>query len=79
MALPKVVNTKSMFAFLCATLEKIENEQISTDQVDSICKVTNQAGNYLDYELKRAHALSDKEVKDQHRNLELKNFDSIPE
>ena len=40
-------------------------------------KLVGQANNLLNYELKRAIVFSNKEYKDEHRNLEFKTFDSL--
>ena len=71
------VNTKSMFALLCQTMEKLDNDEIDISKASTMSKLVGQANNLLNYELKRAVVLSNKDYKDQHRNLESKNFDSL--
>ena len=79
MSMPKVVNTKSMFAHLCKTMEKLDNAEVDVATAEAQCKLVQQAGNLLAYELKRAELMSNTNFKDEHRNLELKNFDYLPE
>lgn len=71
------VNTKSMFAMICSTMEKLDKGTIDVASANAMGKLVGQANNLLNYELKRAIVLSDRTVKSEHRNLELKNFDSI--
>lgn len=73
------VNTKSMFALLCIYMEKLDNAEIDVAQAHAMSKLIGQAGNLLNYELKKAVLMSNPEFKEQHRNLEQKNFDSLPE
>lgn len=73
------VNSKSLFATLCATLEKLDNAEIDVNQANATAKIVGQCANLLNYELKRAVVLSNPEFKKNHRNLESKNFDSLPE
>lgn len=73
------VNTKSMFALLCIYMEKLDNAEIDVAQAHAMAKLIGQAGNLLNYELKKAVLMSNPEFKEQHRNLEQKNFDSLPE
>jgi hypothetical protein len=40
-------------------------------------KLIGQANNLLNYELKRAILMTNKEFKEEHRALELKSFDSL--
>lgn len=71
------VNTKSMFALLCQTMEKLDNDEIDVSKASAMSKLIGQANNLLNYELKRAVVLSNPDYKDEHRNLEAKNFDSL--
>jgi hypothetical protein len=73
------VNTKSMFALLCSYMEKLDNNEIDTTQAVAMSKLIGQANNLLTYELKRAALMTNSEFKNNHRHLELKNFDSLPE
>lgn len=73
------VNTKSMFSMLCVYMEKLDNDEIDVNKANSMSKLIGQAGNLLNYELKRAALMSHPEFKEHHRSLEQKNFDSIPE
>lgn len=72
----KPVNTKSMFAMLCNTMEKLENDEIDVSKASAMSKLIGQANNLLNYELKRAAVMVNKEFAEHHRNIELKSFDS---
>lgn len=73
------VNSKSLFSLLCITLEKLDNAEIDVATAATTAKLVGQANNLLNYELKRAVIISNKDYKDNHRNLESKVFDSLPE
>jgi len=73
------VNTKSMFATLCTCIEKLDNDEIDTTKAIAMSKLIGQANNLLIYELKRASLMTNQDFKREHRNLELKTFDSLPE
>lgn len=73
------VNSKSLFHMLCATLEKLDSNEIDVAQASATAKLVAQANNLLTYELKRAMIMSNEDYKKNHRNLELKDFDSLPE
>jgi hypothetical protein len=77
MATFKVVNTKSMASKICEFIEKLENEEMSEAEVNSFCKFSKEYRSYLEYELHRSKTMSDKELRDAHRNIENKNFDSV--
>jgi hypothetical protein len=73
------VNTKSMFALLCNYMEALDNNDIDVAQASAMSKLIGQANNLLNYELKRAALMTNSDFKNEHRNLEQKNFDSLPE
>jgi hypothetical protein len=73
------VNTKSMFATLCQYMDKLDKNEIDAAQAASMSKLIGQANNLLVYELKRAALMCNNDFKHEHRNLEIKNFDSLPE
>lgn len=73
------VNAKSLFSILCATIDKVDNGEIDTNKAIAISKIAAQATNLLNYELKRAALMTNEQFKANHRNLEIKNFDSLPE
>ena len=75
----KPVNTKSLFSLLMITLEKLDSNEIDVNQATAVGKLVGQAANLLNYELKRAVILSNNDYKSNHRRLEEKNFDSLPE
>ena len=71
------VNTKSMFSMLCIYMEKLDNKEIDTNQAIAMTKLVQQAGNLLNYELRRAMLMTNDSFKLEHRNLEIKNFEQI--
>lgn len=73
------VNSKSLFHMLCVTLEKLDSAEIDVAQASATAKLVGQAANLLNYELKRAMIMSNDTFKANHRNLEMKEFDSLPE
>jgi hypothetical protein len=75
----KPVNTKSLFSVLCNSIEKLESGEIDATQATAISKLVGQANNLLNYELKRAALMTNLDFKKNHRNLEIKSFDSLPE
>ena len=74
-----LLNTKSLFAHLMNTLEKLDSHDIDVAQASAISKVHNSAQGYLNYELKRTIVSANPEAREHMRNVELKNFDSLPE
>ena len=72
------VNTKSMFAMLCTYMDKLDRNEIDVAQASAMSKLIGQANNLLIYELKRAALMCNKDFEYQHRNLEMKEFDSLP-
>lgn len=50
----KPVNSKSLFAFICGQMEKLDNKEINVDEAQSQANLARQANNVLAYELKRA-------------------------
>ena len=73
------VNTKSLFHLLCMTLEKLDHAEIDVQTAAATAKLVGQCNNLLNYELKRAVILSNDDFRRNHRNLESKVFDSLPE
>lgn len=73
------VNTKSMFSLLCIYMQKLDSHDIDINQANAMSKLVAQAGNLLNYELKRAALMTNDKFKEEHRNLESRNFDSLPE
>ena len=71
------VNSKSLFATLCKTLEKLDSDEIDVAKASTTAKVVGQCYNLMNYELKRAVVMSNPEYKKEHRNLEMKDFDSM--
>lgn len=78
-----VVNNKSLFAFVCDLMEKLDNKAISTDDAKAQASLAKQANNALSYELKRADVqmrltAHNAIYKDglRLREIESKNFDS---
>jgi hypothetical protein len=60
-------------------MEKLDNNEIDVSQAMAMSKLIGQANNLLIYELKRAVLFSNPAIKEQHRSLELKTFDSLTE
>lgn len=75
----RAVNTKSLFHVLCDCLEKLDKDEIDVQKANSMSKLVGQCNNLLNYELKRAMVMSNPDFKTEHRNLESKNFDSLPQ
>ena len=75
----KPVNTKSIFHTLCDYMEKLDNDEIDVAKASAMSKLTAQANSYLKYELQRAALMINPEFKQEHRNLEMKEFDALPE
>ena len=73
------VNTKSMFSTLCNYMDKLDKNEIDVQQAMAMSKLIGQANNLLIYELKRAALMCNEKFKQEHRNLEIKKFDSLPE
>lgn len=75
----KPVNTKSMFSLLCEYMEKLDSDEIDVAKASAMSKLMGQANNLLNYELKRAALMTNNSFKEEHRHLEAKNFDSLPQ
>jgi hypothetical protein len=60
-------------------MEALDNNDIDVAQASAMSKLIGQANNLLNYELKRAALMTNSDFKNEHRNLEQKNFDSLPE
>lgn len=71
------VNTKSMFAILCESIEKVKKNEMDINKAMAIAKLIGQANNLLMYELKRAVLIQNEQISKTHRNIELKPFDCI--
>ena len=74
-----LLNAKSLFAHLMDTMEKLDNDEIDISKAVSISKLHNTAQGWLNYELKRTVVCTNSEAKEGMRNIELKNFDSLPQ
>jgi hypothetical protein len=60
-------------------MDKLDRNEIDVNQAQAMSKLIGQANNLLIYELKRAALMTNTEFKKEHRNLEMKTFDSLPE
>lgn len=77
----KPVNSKSLFAFLCNQMEKLDAGEINVEQAKAQANLGKQVNNVLKYELDRAnlqmklqeHSGQKTEVKI--REIESKNFE----
>jgi len=77
----KPVNSKSLFAHLCETMERLDKDEIDVAKAATQAKLVGQCVNLMNYELKRALIVNNlviENAKDTVRNIELKNFDSLP-
>ena len=73
------VNTKSMFHLLCTYMDKLDKDEIDVSKASAMSKLIGQANNLMNYELKRAALMTRPDFKQEHRHLESKNFDSLPQ
>jgi len=72
----QIVNTKSMFSYICRTLDDIDHQRISLNEATVKSNLIKQAVSVLNYELKRAvteQLLSDTAT--SIRQVESKGFD----
>tara|TARA_R110000868_G_scaffold108761_2_gene296601 strand:- start:215 stop:421 length:207 start_codon:yes stop_codon:yes gene_type:complete len=60
-------------------MEKLDNDEIDVYKATAMTKLIAQANNLLNYELKRAALMTNEKFKEEHRALELKSFDSLPQ
>ncbi len=72
------VNTKSLFAHLCKQMDKLDSAEIDASTASAQASLVGQAVNILNYELKRSIIMSTSSYTDNLRNVESKNFDSLP-
>lgn len=72
------VNTKSLFAHLCQQMDKLDRYEIDASTASAQASLVGQAVNILNYELKRSVIMSEKTYTENLRNVESKNFDSLP-
>ncbi len=76
------VNSKSLFAFICNQMEKLDNDKITVEQAKAQANLAKQANNVMKYELDRVNiemksALFNKEngTEIKLRQIESKLFD----
>lgn len=76
------VNSKSLFAFICGQMEKLDKKEIGVQEAQAQANLMKQANNVLTYELKRADtqmklSLHNKQYSEniQLREIESKGFD----
>lgn len=74
-----LLNTKTLFVHLLNTMEKLDRGEIDVAQASAVSKLHNTAQGWINLELKRSVVASSPGVREHMRNLELKNFDSLPE
>lgn len=48
------VNSKSLFAFICGQMEKLDKKEITVQEAQGQASLAKQANNILNYELDRA-------------------------
>lgn len=75
----KPVNSKSLFATLCNTLEKLDNNEVDVAKASATAKLCGTALGYLNHEVLRASKMADPKIKAEFRNIEMKDFDYLPE
>lgn len=68
-----------MFSMLCVYMDKLDRNEIDVSQAHAMSKLIGQANNLLNYELRRSILMSNPDFRVHHRNLEMKEFDSLPE
>ena len=69
---PKVLkNTKNLFAHLLVTLEQVSNKEISKEEALTVSKMHNTAQGLLNYELRKAKAMSDPKVKKEMKDIQV--------
>ena len=76
------VNSKSLFAFICGQMDKLDRKETSVQEAQAQASLMKQANNVLAYELKRADtqmklSLHNKQYSEniQLREIESKGFD----
>jgi len=74
-----LLNNKSLFAHLLNTIEKLDSGEIDVATASAQAKLHNCAISHMTLELKRSIMLTSHEAREQYRNIELKNFDSLPQ
>ena len=74
-----LLNVKTLFSHLMDTMEKLDRDEIDVAKANTVSKLHNTAQGWLNYELKRTIVSTSPEAKEQMRNIELKNFDSLPQ
>ena len=60
-------------------MDKLDRDEIDVQKATAMSKLIGQANNLMNYELKRALIMTQPGVKDEHRLLEAKQFDSLPQ
>lgn len=76
------VNTKSLFSHLCIQMDKLDKNEIDASTASAQASLVGQCCNLLNYELKRAtiiNIIESQSAKDKVREIESKNFDSLPD
>lgn len=66
------VNTKSLFAFICMQMNKLDKNEISWQQAKAQAMLCNQANKILEYELKRSQV----QLLLQNTNIRIKEVES---
>lgn len=70
-------NAKSLFHQLCIYMDKLDKDEVDASKANAMSKLVGQANNLMNTELKRAALMTNKEFKEQHRNIESTSFDSL--
>lgn len=76
----KPQNSKSLFAFICDQMEKLDKEEITVEQAKAQANLAKQSNNLLKYELDRAK--TQMEIREFNMrngsNIELREAESKP-
>jgi hypothetical protein len=74
------VNSKSLFAFICDQMEKLDKDEITVEQAKAQANLAKQSNNILKYELDRAN--TEMKIREFNlktgANLEIRNVESKP-
>jgi hypothetical protein len=58
-------------------MDKLDKDEVDVSKAIALSKLIGQANNLLNYELKRAALMTNPQFKEEHRNIERKDFDSL--
>ena len=72
------VNSKSLFAFICGQMEKLDRKEMTVQEATAQSNLAKQANNVLTYELKRAETQMKLQAhnKEHFSNIQLREIES---